>query len=548
MGWADVSSFVNGADADLVVGQPDFFTRQQACFTDGSRFCGPIALAVDRSGSLFVSGHHINQFSAPFSQSSPVSGTMFENDVDLDPWGVAADSQGNIYVAFRNNNEVVEYDAGSTTPHLVFGQTTSSGGSCNEHNPSPSRTTLCSPYAVAVDAADNLYVADTSNNRVLVFHTPLDPLSGESGAGDTTADLVIGQSSFSTMSPGVSSTALSSPQGLTVDSRGNLYVADAANNRVTEYDAPLSSGKAASLVVGQPNATSNQCNRGGAVGAGTLCNPTGVSTDASDDLYVYDANNHRIAAYVENNPPRNAAATRVLGQHDLAHSTKNFVDAATVNAVAVAIDRGSTPNHLYAVDLANSRVLGYRDAAEFQDGGAADLVLGQPDFFTATANTGVPCCGATNARVLSLSLDTSVRAGAAVDSQGNLWVADPGNRRAVGYPAPFESGLTANQAATRVLGEPDLNTAGVGANCAATQSNTCAPRGLAFDASDNLYLVDSENQRILRFETPSSLPARTQSGPSGCSDRVTPGRISRVRAAIEAGRAQTLSACRQALR
>ena len=75
-----------------------------------------------------------------------------------------------------------------------------------------------------------------------------------------------------------------------------------------------------------------------------------------------------------------ATASRVHGQHDLTHSTKNFVDATTVNAAGVAIDRSSSPNHLYAVDTANSRVLGYSNAKTFTNGGTADLVIGQPDF------------------------------------------------------------------------------------------------------------------------------------------------------------------------
>src|SRR5262249_9433028 len=144
-----------------------------------------------------------------------------------------------------------------------------------------SATTLCVPYAVAVDPAGNLYVADSSNNRVLVFNTPLSGSSGEPGAGDTTADLVIGQGGFGGAGNGTTSTTLHAPRGLAVDLHGNLYVADTFNNRVTEYDAPLTTGAAATLVIGQADATSGACNQNGAVGPGTLCLPTGVAIDAS---------------------------------------------------------------------------------------------------------------------------------------------------------------------------------------------------------------------------------------------------------------------------
>ena len=495
LAWRDVSSFADGADADLVIGAPDFYTASQGCQRTSTAFCGPLALAVDASsGDLYVSGDHVEKFHSPFGQSPPVSGTTFVA-AGPDPWGVAADSQGNVYVAFRNQHVVVEYDAGSTTPHLVFGQATAAGGGCNQGGLA-SATTLCAPYAVAVDAGGSLYVADTFNNRVLVYHTPLDASSGLTGAGDTTADLVIGQGGFAGTGNGTTTTALDQPRGLAVDLHGNLYVADTFNDRVTEYDPPLATGASATLVIGQPNATSSGCNQNGAVGAGTLCRPSGAATDASGNLYVYDSDNDRIVAYAESNPPRTKTGSRVLGQHDLVHATRNFVDATTVNPTAIAIDRGASPNHLYAVDALNNRVLGYQDAATFADGGAADLVLGQPDFFSNALNGG----GTVNANVLALN--SFGREGIAVDSLGNVWVSDAGNRRAVGYAAPFGSGMTQNQPATKVLGEPDLMTVAGGIGCTPTQTITCAPQGLALDASDNLYLVDSENQRILEFGTP----------------------------------------------
>ncbi len=347
-------------------------------------------------------------------------------------------------------------------------------------------------------------MADTGNNRALVFHTPLDAASGLAGAGDTTADVVIGQSGFMAGSGGTSATALTTPRGLGVDVHANLYVADTFNSRVTEYDAPLSTGESATLVIGQPNATSSVCNQAGVAGAGTLCLPTGVAVDSSDTVWVYDSDNDRVVGYVESNPPRTATATRVLGQHDVTHATRNFVDATTVNPEAVAIDRHANPNHLYVVDAINNRVLGYDDAATFTNGGAASLVLGQPDFFSNGCDGGgtANCNVTVTVSATVLGLNNFDAEGIAVDSQGNVWVSDSKNRRAVGYAAPFSSGMTQNEPATKVLGEPDLVTAAGGIGCPATQTATCGPRGLAVDASDNLFLIDGENERVLVFDTP----------------------------------------------
>ena len=101
---------------------------------------------------------------------------------------------------------------------------------------------LSLPYGIAVDNSSSppiIYISDTVNNRVLgyQYNTQLTP-----GA---VADLVLGQPDrFTTLpeGPGVGtySTGLNQPTGLAVDSAGNLYVADGANNRVLRYAKPFS--------------------------------------------------------------------------------------------------------------------------------------------------------------------------------------------------------------------------------------------------------------------------------------------------------------------
>ena len=76
-------------------------------------------------------------------------------------------------------------------------------------------------------------------------------------------------------------------------------------------------------------------------------------------------------------------ADRVLGQFDFVHNSPNLVDASGMwSPLSLAIDSSVTPNRLYVSDYANSRVLGYKNVATFVNGGAADLVIGQPDFIS----------------------------------------------------------------------------------------------------------------------------------------------------------------------
>ena len=121
---------------------------------------------------------------------------------------------------------------GDTAADRVFGQGGSfTSATCNLGGISAS--SLCQPLDVAVDAAGNLYVADT-NSRVLEYNTPL--------TTGTVAGLVFGQGgSFTTNTPnngGISASSLGDPTAMALDAAGNLYVADAGNNRVLEYDSP----------------------------------------------------------------------------------------------------------------------------------------------------------------------------------------------------------------------------------------------------------------------------------------------------------------------
>src|SRR5438309_2338863 len=107
------------------------------------------------------------------------------------PFGVVVDAGGNFYVADSGNQRVVEYNTPLTidaVPAGVFGQGGSfTIGTCNPPMGIPSANSLCGPEDVAVDAAGNLYVADNNNNRVLEYNTPL-TMTATPGSGDTVAD------------------------------------------------------------------------------------------------------------------------------------------------------------------------------------------------------------------------------------------------------------------------------------------------------------------------------------------------------------------------
>ena len=246
------------------------------------------------------------------------------------------DASGNLYVADYVNSRVLEYNTpfagcGSfpcvgASANMVFGQDgifTSNAA----NNGGVSANSLAYPFGVAVDGNGNLYIADASNNRVLEYNTPL-----KTG---TTAHLVFGQGGIFTSNTanngGVSANSLNEPFGVAVDSIGNLYVADDGNSRLLEYNTPLKTGTSANLVLGQPDFISSTCNNGGGTSASSLCTPYGVTVDSSGNLYVADYGNSRVLEY--NTPlTTDTTADRVFGQDDSFSSSDCNFGATSASA------------------------------------------------------------------------------------------------------------------------------------------------------------------------------------------------------------------------
>jgi sugar lactone lactonase YvrE len=201
---------------------------------------------------------------------------------------------------------------------------------------------------------------------------------------------------------------------------------------------------------------------------------------------------------------------RVLGQNAFIdanpstgkHYTSNLVEGRELNSPqGVALDTSVSPPIVYVSDSLNNRVLAWHDANGFKNGDFADVVIGQNDFLSTSANTN--------------RLGMTAPTGLTVDAQGNLWVADSGNNRVLRYPKPFnQTGLP--KLPDLVLGQPDFNQAkanngGLGAGSLALVSSQGVLRvGLIFDAAGNLYVTDSGNHRVLRFPADTANPGMVQ--------------------------------------
>jgi sugar lactone lactonase YvrE len=394
LGWRDVTSFVAAQPADIVLGQPDLFSykcNNGVAANDvgglgADSVCGPARMAVDQAGNLYVADSGNNRvlvYNTPFNAASgePGAGDASADFVygqggvfttrSCNPSGAnattlcnpsapALDAAGNIYIADAGNNRVLEFAKAGNPPGAsdaiasrAYGQGAVSDFSDRQcadgvaGDPSPSNHGMCNPGGVAIDASGNLFVADTGNNRVIEIDAPL--------AGTQNATRVFGQGGDFTQSkcnggassPGVST--LCTPAGLMLDVIGNLWVADASNDRVLEYAAPFSSDTAAAIVIGQGDVDSfatSGCDNGIALGdlfglgADSLCAPAAVAVDANIDLYVADTQNNRSMVYdgilATPTPTATPTATATSTASPTATATMTATATATATASATA--------------------------------------------------------------------------------------------------------------------------------------------------------------------------------------------------------------------
>jgi len=194
-----------------------------------------------------------------------------------EPLGAAVDSAGNVYIADYKNHRVRRVDAASGLITTFAG--TGVGGYNGDWIPAVTAQ-LNGPYGVAVDTMDNLYISEALGNRV----RKVDAVTGiiETVAG-------IGFGGFTGDGNPAILAKISNPAGLAVDGAGNLYIADYGNNRIRKVDAATQN-----IFTVAGAGTAGYKGDGGQALTALLSSPNGVAIDGKGDLYIGDYANNRI--------------------------------------------------------------------------------------------------------------------------------------------------------------------------------------------------------------------------------------------------------------
>ncbi|KPA09308.1 hypothetical protein MHK_010489, partial [Candidatus Magnetomorum sp. HK-1] len=358
------------------------------------------------------------------------------------------------------------------------------------------------------------------------------------------ADVVLGQSNFTTTGSGLTDNSFDNPISVAVDpTTGKVFICDRDNSRILRFDSVNAAinGSSAEAVLGQANFTSGQANRGGSVAVNTLNLPIAIYVDSFGRLWTADRGNNRVLRFDNASSKSNGAdADLVLGQPDFTTNSAGITQNKMNFPTSIWLDPGG---RLWVADMNNNRVLRFDNAASKSNGANADGVLGQSNFISSSQgtsqsafkepydiigdtlgtiyiveyannrvlrfnNAAIKANGANADGVLGQSdfvssvstlSDTNMNAciSAGIDHLNNLYVSDINNNRITIFNDV--SNKANGAAADNVLGQPDLtsNTANNGGVSARTLSGT---RWIYFNKStQHLWVTDNGNHRVLRY-------------------------------------------------
>lgn len=489
---------LSGQAAEAVFGQPDLYSGDSALSQSG--LWGPQAVVVDGAGNLWVTDTENNRImrwsnadTAPSgSAAAQVLGqtsftTRFGGATPTGlsrPGGLAVDAQGRLWVADYFNNRVLRYDNPSSKGNAgpadgVIGQ-----ANLNSNVSGTTATTFNSPYDLDIDAQGRLWVADFSNGRILRFDNPTAP-------GPFPADGVLGQPDFTSSGTGASATANQRIITVEVTPGGSVFAVDTQNSRILRWDnaATAVNGAPANGVLGRTglNQNSGYSTTPGAVSPGTR----GMTSDAAGNLWAADRDTERVLRWNNAaNKADGAAADSTIGDPSPNSSSKDVNPALMARSPKGGLEDAVSGKFFVADE---GRVLRYASRHAAETGAAPEAVLGKPT----VADYGFSSSGSQT--ILSSA------GGLAMDSAGKLWVCDYYCNRVVAFAnaatAPTGSPMSV------VLGQANY----FDENAATHVDRMGQPKSLAIDPTGHLYVADTANNRVLRFD---SIATKTSGAPA----------------------------------
>ncbi len=299
------------------------------------------------------------------------------------PAAVAYDNAGNLYIADADNHAIRKVDARGTITTVAGSGVQGFGGDGG----AATTALLDTPSGIAVDASNNLYIADSHNQRIRMVNAQ----------GVITTVAGNGTAAYSGDGAAATSASLFLPEAVAVDAAGNLYIADTGNYRIRKIGNGI-----ITTVAG--DGEQMYSGDGGAATSAGLDTPTGIAVDAAGNLYIADSHNQRIRMVNAQGVINTIAGTGALG---FSGDGGNAAQARFALPIGVSVDKAA---NVYIADSENNVI--------------RELSNGVINTIAGNGNEGY---GGDNGAALGATLDTP--RSASLDAFGNVAISDSLNQR-----------------------------------------------------------------------------------------------------------------------
>jgi uncharacterized protein (TIGR03437 family) len=468
----------------------------------------PINVRSDGNGNLYVSDSHaIRKVAVSTGIITTVAGNgkqgyngdgIRATSASLEcPADALPDAAGNLFIADSCGNRIRKVNASTGLISTVAG----TGECCTAGDGGTAVRGRISPFSGAVDKSGNVYIADRGYNRIRKVDAvtgAITTIAGPLGPRPLHGAHV----GFEGDGGPATSATLAAPSSVAIDSRGNVYFSDTANNRVRKIDSHTG---VISTVAGSGNAL----NDGGQATSAMLAGPTGVAIDSADNLYIADTGNLRVRKV--------AATTGVITTFAGSGITNTACSSGSSLAACYGGDGGpATGAQLYlplslAVDALNNLYVvdGWKVRKVDARTGLISTAAGS-DNFGYSGDSG-PATAATLYKPN----------GVAVDHEGNIFVAD-WIAASVVRRVDAATGIISTIAGTGPGGSPTE-----GALAVTTQLG--GPTGVSVDnRNGTVYVFDTRLARVFALspvQTASPVVTAVANAASNVTGPVAPGEI-----------------------